>query len=44
MNPDVQRVQNMYGKGGWEVFKGELRTAEIELCFGNLLDQIATLG
>ena len=33
----------MYGKGGQGVFKGELRP-KVELCFENLLDQIANFG
>ena len=32
MNSNVQRVQNMFGKGGMES-KGELQTAEDELRF-----------
>ena len=31
VNPHVQRVQNMYGKGGYGVFKAELRAAEAGL-------------
>ena len=33
----------MCGKGGQGVFKGELRP-KVELCFENLLDQIANFG
>ena len=29
VNPHIQRVQNMYGKGGQKVFKAELRPAEV---------------
>ena len=29
LNPHVQKAQNMFGKGGYRVFKAELRTAKI---------------
>ena len=29
VNPNVQRVQNMYGKWGYGVFKAELRADEV---------------
>ena len=30
LNPHVQRVQNMHGKGGYRVSKAELRTVEVD--------------
>ena len=33
VNPHVQRVQNMYGKGGLRVFKVELWAAEVDPLF-----------
>ena len=30
VNPHVQMVQDMYGKGGKGVFKAELRAAEVD--------------
>ena len=29
VNPHIQAVQNMCGKGGWRVFQAELRAAEV---------------
>ena len=34
MNPHVQMVQNMYGKGGWGVCKAELQPSEVDPYFG----------
>ena len=30
VKPHVQTIQNMYGKGGYGVFKAELRAAEVD--------------
>ena len=30
LNPHVQRVQNMCGKGGYRVSKAKLQTAEVD--------------
>ena len=39
----VQLVQNIYGKGGYGVFKAEFRAAEVDPCFKIFHDQIAVL-
>ena len=41
MNCHVQRVQNMYGKGGFGVFKAELRAAEVDPRFKIYLNLFA---
>ena len=41
MNPYVQRVQNMYGKGWQVVFKAELQAAEVDPHFQKKIEQIA---
>ena len=33
VNPHVQTIQIMYGKGGWRVFKAKLRTAKVDPYF-----------
>ena len=43
VNPHVQRVQNMYGKGGLRVFKVELWAAEVDPLFEICSDVIAPL-
>ena len=41
VNPDVQRIQNIYYKGGEGVFKAEIQPDEVEPCFQKFLDTIA---
>ena len=41
VNCHVQRVQNMYGKGGFGVFKAELRAAEVDPRFKIYLNLFA---
>ena len=41
VNPYVQRVQNMYGKGGVVVSKAELKPDEVDPHFKICLDQFA---
>ena len=41
MNPHVQGVQNMYGKGGKGVFKAELRADVVDPNFKICRDAIA---
>ena len=41
VNPHVQTVQNMYGKGVQRVLKAEFRAAQVDPRFKMFLDQIA---